>query len=61
MMVTLAMLALAGAVLLVLSYAAEGPGRRTLFTRPLHGLREFGRMSVVYGDSVQRGREYLAR
>lgn len=61
MMATLVMLVLAGAAVLGLSYAADGPGRRTLLTRPGHGLRELGRVSGVYGDSVQVGRGLLAR
>ncbi len=61
MMATLVMLLLAGTVLLALSYAADGPGRRRPLTRLGHGLREFGRVSSVYGDSVQLGRGLLAR
>lgn len=61
MIATLAMLVLAGLVLLGLSYAADGPGRRKPLTRLRHGLRELGRLSSVYGDSVQRGRGALSR
>ncbi len=56
MMATLALL-----VLLGISYVVDGPGRRRPAGRLGHGLREIGRLSRLYGDSLEAGRRAIAR
>lgn len=61
MVATLALLLLLGVVLLGISYATDGPGRRGLVGRLGHGLREFDRLSRLHSDSLEAGRRPIAR